>query len=130
MIFGNINANGASYMIGEGPDQAEFSRIVQPAWAAFARTGDPNHTVLPNWPVFDIGRRATMFLDRTSRVQEDPFTVVRQVWNSLPFDGVSPAVEDLPRIADIKRYLVVRAVLAVTGMVLVGILLWVLLRLT
>jgi hypothetical protein len=70
-----------------------------------------------------------MVLDRTSGVQEDPFSVVRQAWNSLPFDGIHPAVEELPRIADIKRYLVVRVFLAVAGVLLVGILVWVLLKL-
>jgi hypothetical protein len=38
-------------------------------------------------------------------------------------------MDEVPRIADIKRLLMIRAVLAVTGVALAGMLLWVLLRL-
>lgn len=33
------------------------------AWIAFARTGDPNHPGLPQWPPYETGTRATMRFD-------------------------------------------------------------------
>ena len=38
-------------------------------WLAvsFARTGNPNHRALADWPVFDAARRSTMVFDRESR---------------------------------------------------------------
>jgi len=35
---------------------------------SFARTGDPNHAELPNWPATIPGDEATMIFDRTCRV--------------------------------------------------------------
>ena len=42
------------------------------AWAAFARTGNPNHKGLPNWPKFNTTQRATMILNNQCKVVNDP----------------------------------------------------------
>ena len=43
------------------------------AWAAFAKTGDPNtsDSGLPEWPAFDADKRAIMVFDNESRVEND-----------------------------------------------------------
>jgi para-nitrobenzyl esterase len=43
------------------------------AWAAFAKTGDPNSSDsgLPEWPAFDADKRAIMVFDNESRVEND-----------------------------------------------------------
>ena len=41
-------------------------------WANFARTGNPNHSGLPQWPAFDAGKRSTMIFDSTCAVKDDP----------------------------------------------------------
>lgn len=43
------------------------------AWAAFAKTGDPNtsDSGLPEWPAFDAEKRAIMVFDNDSRVEDD-----------------------------------------------------------
>ena len=33
------------------------------AWAAFVRTGDPNHDGLPRWRPYEPGKRETMRFD-------------------------------------------------------------------
>ncbi len=132
MMFGNLDAKGARHMIGDKPDQAadreSFSRVMQQAWAAFARTGDPSHAGLPDWPVYDQAERATMTLDRTCRVENDPLSPIRRAWDRLAFDGVHPAVEELPRISDITQYLAVRALCGLGVAAALGASLWLVLR--
>ena len=120
MIFGNLETGGTKLMIGGDParkrDREAFSQTMQRACAAFARTGNPNHPGLPEWPAYSSTRRETMILDKSSAVQNDPLSAIRQVWNSLPFDGVHPAVDELPRVADILQFLAVRGLGAIGGM--------------
>ena len=49
------------------------------AWAQMARTGNPNHKGLPNWPPYSATSRATMIFDTPCRVENDPTSQVRQI---------------------------------------------------
>jgi para-nitrobenzyl esterase len=49
------------------------------AWAQLARTGNPNHKGLPNWPAYTPDKRATMIFDTPCRVENDPTSEVRQI---------------------------------------------------
>jgi para-nitrobenzyl esterase len=54
------------------------------AWAAFIRGGEPAAGGLPAWPRYDEPRRATMVLDRASRVADDPDRALRELWSAIP----------------------------------------------
>jgi para-nitrobenzyl esterase len=41
------------------------------AWAAFAKTGDPNNSEIPAWAPFDAAKRTTMVFDTEIRAVED-----------------------------------------------------------
>jgi para-nitrobenzyl esterase len=41
-------------------------------WLSFARTGDPTHDLLPDWPSYTIEHRATMLFNTVSTVVDDP----------------------------------------------------------
>jgi para-nitrobenzyl esterase len=49
------------------------------AWAALARSGNPNHKRLPNWPAYTSHNRAVMIFDTPCRVENDPTGEVRQI---------------------------------------------------
>jgi para-nitrobenzyl esterase len=53
------------------------------AWAQFIRTGDPNGGGLPDWPRYDADRRATLLIDRESRVADDPAGAARRTWPAV-----------------------------------------------
>jgi len=49
------------------------------AWASLARTGNPNHKGLPNWPDYTPQKRAVMIFDTPCRVENDPTGEVRKI---------------------------------------------------
>ncbi len=49
------------------------------AWASLARTGNPNHKGLPNWPAYSVDKRTVMIFDAPCRVENDPTSEVRQI---------------------------------------------------
>jgi hypothetical protein len=60
-------------MTGGRQDRYALQDRISAAWTNFARTGNPNvKSLLPEWPVFDTGRRATMVLDNECKVVNDP----------------------------------------------------------
>jgi para-nitrobenzyl esterase len=89
-VFGNLDV--AKDFVGDDPP-LELAGRIQNAWVAFARTGDPNHTGLPQWPAYEAQDRAVMVLDESPAVQEDPFAPERGIWDGVPFDSVTPSVE-------------------------------------
>ena len=42
------------------------------AWTSFARTGNPNHSGMPHWPVYTADTRATMYFDTPCAVRNNP----------------------------------------------------------
>ena len=54
------------------PESEPVSKQIAGAWAAFAKSGNPNHSGLPNWPKFDTQTRATMLFDVPSKVVNNP----------------------------------------------------------
>jgi para-nitrobenzyl esterase len=64
-MFDNPEAWTNSPML-KGADAATvaaLSRTMNRAWAAFARTGDPNHDGMPRWRPYETARRETMRFD-------------------------------------------------------------------
>jgi para-nitrobenzyl esterase len=125
-VFGNLDAAGVHYMTGCGPDLAALSDAMQGAWLAFAKTGNPGHGGIPEWPAYETDRRATMVFDNSCALVQDPLTPVRCAWERLAFDGVRPAIAELPRVTDIIWFIVLRCLVAL-GLLALTILLVVLL---
>jgi para-nitrobenzyl esterase len=69
-VFENVDIGRP--MTGSGQDRYALSDKMSSAWAAFARSGNPNHSGLPHWPAFSATERATMFFDSDCRVVNDP----------------------------------------------------------
>jgi para-nitrobenzyl esterase len=103
-IFGNLEQEGVKRYTGDGSDRIDLSNRFQDAWLAFARTGDPNHAGLPQWPPYRPESRSTIVFDATTTVVNDPRSEERVIWGTVPFDGVAPAIENsLPTTGEILR---------------------------
>jgi para-nitrobenzyl esterase len=66
------NGKLCDHYSGGGPSGLRLSDTMGRAWAAFARTGNPNHPNIPHWPAYSADRRAVMFLDDPCVVRNDP----------------------------------------------------------
>ena len=80
-VFDNVDDLAIT---GGRPDKYELVESVSEAWAAFARTGDPNHQGLPRWEPYTADNRATMLFDAPCRVEVDPFREELDAWEGIP----------------------------------------------
>ena len=69
-VFDNVDAGKPT--VGSGPEQNALADKMSAAWVQFARTGNPNHKALPNWPAFNISQRPTMVFNNECEVINDP----------------------------------------------------------
>ena len=65
-------------MTGTGDDRHALGRTMSAAWAAFARTGNPNHGGLPKWDAWTPSRWTTMVFDTTTTAVDDPWSDERR----------------------------------------------------
>src|SRR5579864_3703642 len=70
-VFQNVDI--AESMVGRGPERYPLADKMSAAYAAFARTGNPNTKSLPKWAAFTTDRRATMIFNNQCRAVNDPF---------------------------------------------------------
>ncbi len=79
------NTDIPKVMTAGGPEVKELAAKVSEAWIQFARSGNPNHEGLPDWPPYTTGERATMVFDNTCRVVNDYGSEERKLWEDIRF---------------------------------------------
>ncbi len=82
-VWGTYEAENMRRFCGEGAELAELSGTMMNTWLSFARTGDPNHEGLPEWPRYEAEGRAVMTFGLESAVVYDPAAEEREFWQSL-----------------------------------------------
>jgi para-nitrobenzyl esterase len=70
-VFDHVNEH--RYMTGNGDDRAALAAKMSTAWAAFVRTGNPNHSGLPTWAPFTGKDRTVMLFNTECRAVHDPY---------------------------------------------------------
>ena len=78
-VFDNLTGRVA------GPEARTVVEHLSGAFAAFARTGDPNHPSLPRWTPYSLERRETMLMDVTPRLVNDPRGDERKLFSRVPY---------------------------------------------
>jgi para-nitrobenzyl esterase len=63
------------------PAMEGLSLSMHAAWAAFARTGDPNHDGLPEWPKYETPARPTMVFDEENSLEMNPYGEELAFWD-------------------------------------------------
>jgi para-nitrobenzyl esterase len=82
-MFDNVAA--APQMTGPETEQTRaMVEYMANSWIAFARTGDPNHSSIPQWLPYDLERRNTMLFDVPSKAVDDPHKAEREFMARYP----------------------------------------------
>jgi para-nitrobenzyl esterase len=76
-IFGTLDSTEVTRGV---PGAQALSQKMLRSWAAFARTGDPNHPLIPEWPRYFATNRATMLFGNEVHVEVDPQAATRLAW--------------------------------------------------
>jgi len=72
------NTDRCENLTGGGPGTRALASNVSEAWIHFARSGNPNHGGLPNWPAFSAESCPTMIFDTQCQMQNNPDQGERQ----------------------------------------------------
>lgn len=84
----DVSASFNNYRDGIGgtgsPTQRALWTKFAASWVGFAKSGDPNHAGIPQWPAYDASKRATMIFDNDVRVENDPRSEIRKFWAEMP----------------------------------------------
>ena len=86
-VFYNLDI--AASMTGAAQSRYEVGHVMSAAWAAFARTGDPNHTDLPHWAAFNPDDYPTMVFGEEIKPVKDPNREERLALSGLRRSGLS-----------------------------------------
>ena len=71
-------------IISETSEEAKkFSEKIIDSWIAFARTGNPSHSGIPEWPQYNTEKRSTMILGEEIKVVDDPYGKDRMAWDGI-----------------------------------------------
>lgn len=74
---------GATSMTGTTPGRLQTALNMSGAWAAFARTGDPNFDGIPHCLRYTLEMREIMFINAQCQVVSDPWREGRLLWVHL-----------------------------------------------
>jgi para-nitrobenzyl esterase len=80
-VFGTLDSPTLKEFVSGAPK--ELSEKMMDAWINFAKTGNPNHRNLPDWPAYDSEARATMVFDSECKVGKALFDKEREAWDGL-----------------------------------------------
>ena len=98
-VFDTIDESQS--IVGSGADRRGLADRMSGAWVAFARTGNPNHALLPKWEPFAPAARQTMMLStnvgsRTTRIRTSASPSRRRRPHAAPDRSEPDIVRALP----------------------------------
>jgi para-nitrobenzyl esterase len=82
LVFDNVDKPGATAI---GPQAQQMADIMSETFIAFARTGNPNNKLIPEWKEYTIMNRETMVFDIPPQLQNDPRGAERKIFEAVPY---------------------------------------------
>lgn len=82
LVFDNIDKPGATAI---GPEAQRMADQMSETFIMLARTGNPNHKLIPMWTKYQLARRDTMVFDVPSHLEHDPRGAERRLFAKVPY---------------------------------------------
>jgi para-nitrobenzyl esterase len=82
LVFDNIDKPGATAI---GPQAQQMADIMSETFIAFARTGNPNNKLLPEWKKYTMENRETMVFNVPPKLENDPRGAERKIFEKVPY---------------------------------------------
>ncbi|MCL6517956.1 carboxylesterase/lipase family protein [Alicyclobacillus sp.] len=81
-VFNNLDQTGVDRFTGDSADRYPIAQAMHRAWAAFAKSGDPNGDGTPSWPTYDLETRTLLAFGINTHTETDPYGPERAEWNA------------------------------------------------
>jgi para-nitrobenzyl esterase len=82
LVFDNIGKPGATAI---GPHAQQMADIMSETFIAFAKTGNPNNKLIPQWKKYTMMNRETMVFDVPTHLENDPRGGERKIFEKVPY---------------------------------------------
>jgi para-nitrobenzyl esterase len=86
-MMGSPVPGSTSINYGGAPDHLEVQAAAHSAFMAFVLNGDPNNGDIAKWPRYTLDERATMLIDSECRIENDPDSELRQLYENVDAPG-------------------------------------------
>jgi para-nitrobenzyl esterase len=81
--LGLVLGNPRDLIAGNTFEARKMAEIVGSTIVAFGKTGNPNCDKIPNWSPYNTESRATMIFNIECRVENDPTSELRLLWDKI-----------------------------------------------
>ncbi len=82
LVFDNIDKQGAT---ATGSSAQKIADIMSETFIAFAKTGNPNNKLIPDWKKYSMSKRETMVFNVPPHLENDPRGAERKIFERVPY---------------------------------------------
>jgi para-nitrobenzyl esterase len=82
-VFGTLDDPFWKIVSETSEEAKKLSEKIMDSWIAFARTGNPSHSDIPEWSQYNTEKRSTMILGKEIKVVDDPYGKERMAWDGI-----------------------------------------------
>ena len=79
-VYGTYEIPSMQRFCGSGPHIGRISAAVMECYLSFARCGDPNNELIPDWPTYTTASRSTILFNTEMSIADAPLDGVRKYW--------------------------------------------------
>ncbi len=82
-VFGLLSEKAIGIFPSKSEETEAISTKMMDSWTFFARTGNPNHKSIPEWPSYSLEKRSTMLFGKEIKVVNGPLDDERSAWDGI-----------------------------------------------